>query len=119
MLDSKVMESQVVPPLWSRGSNHGYNVDGYLTTYEGGQQASYLQVFRNGIIESVAGDVRERDAQGTWWLYATQVEVEVIANVFSSLTALSHAAVPPPMLILLSGVRMHQTNVMSLRQGTR
>jgi hypothetical protein len=94
-------------------------VDGYLTTYERGQQASYLQVFRNGIIESVAGDVRERDAQGTWWLYATQVEVEVIANVFSSLTALSHAAVPPPMLILLSGVRMHQTNVMSLRQGTR
>ena len=111
MLDSKVMESQVVPPLCSRGYNNGYNVDGYLTTYEGGQQASYLQVFRNGIIESVAGDVRERDAHGTWRLYATQVEGEVIANVFSSMTALSHVGVPPPMLILLGGVRMHQTKV--------
>jgi Putative DNA-binding domain len=117
MLDSKVMERQVVPPLWSRGYNPGYNVDGYLTTYEGGQQASYLQVFRNGIIESVAGDVRERDAQGTSRLYATHVEGEVIANVFSSMTALSHAGVPPPMLILLGGVRMHQTKVIGSPVG--
>ena len=51
MLDPKVMEGQVMPPLWSTGFNHGYNVDGYLTTFERRQPASYLQVFRNGIIE--------------------------------------------------------------------
>jgi hypothetical protein len=117
MLDSKVMGSQNVPPLWSTGYNNGYNVDGYLTTSVSKQRASYLQVFRNGIIESVAGDVRVPDAQGTRQLYATQVEDAVVRNVSSSMTALSHAGVPPPMLILLGGVRMHQTKVIGSPVG--
>lgn len=50
-----------------------------------------LQVFRNGIIENVAGDVRERDATGTLRLHAAQVESQVIVKVLSSMTALSHA----------------------------
>ncbi len=114
MLDPKVMQGEVLPPLWSTGFNHGYNVDGYLTTFVGRQQAGYLQVFRNGIIESVAGDVRVREAQGIWQLYAKQVEGEVVRNVSSSMTALSHAEVPPPMLILLGGARMHQTKVIGV-----
>ena len=50
-------------------------------------------------------------------LHATQVEVEVVRNVSSSMTALSHAEVPPPMLILLGGVRMHQTIVVEVEVG--
>lgn len=119
MLDPKMMQRENMPPLWSTGYTGGYNVDGYLTTCERGQQscASYLQAFRNGIIESAAGDVRERNAQGTWQLYATTVESEVISNAVSSITALSNVGVSPPMLILLGGVRMHQTKMRGSPMG--
>jgi hypothetical protein len=115
--DPRAMQTEVLPPLWSAGYNGRFNVDGYLTTYTGVQgaqaRASYLQVFRNGIIESVAG-VQE---QGTWHLYATHVEGEVVRNVRSCMMALSHTGVPPPLLIMLGGVRMHQTIVMDSPRG--
>jgi hypothetical protein len=118
-LDPKAMEHKVLPPLWSRGYNHLYNVDGYLTTHEGGQShaSSYLQVFRNGIIETVAGDVREPDAIGQWRLYITNVESEVIGNVSNGMTALSQAEVQAPVLIMLGGVRMDQTWVVIGPEG--
>jgi Putative DNA-binding domain len=119
MLDPKAMECEDLPPLWSRGYNRGYNVEGYLTTHEGGQSRafSYLQVFRNGIIETVAGDVREPYASGTLRLRAVQVESEVIQRVSSSMTALSHAEVQPPMLIMLGGARMDKTMVVGPEVG--
>ena len=117
VLDPKAMEREELPPLWSRGYNAGYNVEGYLTTYQGGRASSYLQVFRNGIIETVAGDVREPYATGTLRLRAMHVESEVIKSVSSSMTALSHAEVQPPMLIMLGGVRMDGTMVVGPVDG--
>jgi hypothetical protein len=117
VLDPKAMEREELPPLWSRGYKRGYNVEGYLTTYEGGRASSYLQVFRNGIIETVAGDVREPYAIGTLRLRAMHVESEVIQRVSSSMTALSRAEVQTPMLIMLGGVRMDGTMVVGPVDG--
>jgi Putative DNA-binding domain len=117
VLDPKAMEREELPPLWSRGYKRGYNVEGYLTTHEGGRASSYLQVFRNGIIETVAGDVREPYATGTLRLRAMHVESEVIKSVSSSMTALSYAEVQPPMLIMLGGARMDKTMVVGSEVG--
>ena len=41
-------------PLCNNGCDHRYNFDGYLTYYSGNKEFwSYLQFFRNGIIETV------------------------------------------------------------------
>jgi len=49
--------------------------------------------------------------QKTWLLNAERLEDEVVTKVDNYMTALSHAQIPPPMLVLLGGVRMHQTRV--------
>ncbi|HET6477973.1 MAG TPA: ATP-binding protein, partial [Dehalococcoidales bacterium] len=47
----------IMPPIRSRGWNHRYNLDGFLTHSEGqdGKSRSYVQFFRNGILEAVNG----------------------------------------------------------------
>ena len=63
-LDPRTMHGQYLPPIWSKGGyNTSYNVDGYLTTAQSGTCVSYTQIFRNGIVESAAGDVREQGAR--------------------------------------------------------
>jgi len=50
-------ESSKLPPINCHGWNHSYNLDGFLT-YSGGaagKSHSYVQLFRNGIIEAVEG----------------------------------------------------------------
>ena len=47
----------IMPPIRSGGWNHRYNLDGFLTHSEGqdGKSRSYVQFFRNGILEAVNG----------------------------------------------------------------
>jgi len=50
-LDPKVMKNQQLPPLWGSAFTGGYNIDGYLTkSKSASSSASYVQVFRSGII---------------------------------------------------------------------
>jgi hypothetical protein len=98
------VHGQYLPPIWSSGGfSDGYNVYGFLTTSDRG----YVQVFRNGIIESAAGNAASRDDQGRWVLFAETVEDEVTVKVDAYMKALAHANASPPVLVMLSAVRMH------------
>jgi hypothetical protein len=109
-LDPRRVHGQQLTPIWCSGFNSGYNVDGYWTSSGGNARFGYVQVFRNGIIESAAGDVRAKTEQG-WVLYAEEVEDHILTKIEKYMVALSHAEVPPPMLVMLAGVRMHGTTV--------
>jgi hypothetical protein len=79
-----------------------------FATGSGGGRTGYVQVFRNGIIESAAGDVRARVDRG-WILYAEEIEDHICTKIENYMSALAHAEIPPPMLVILGGVRMHGT----------
>jgi Putative DNA-binding domain len=110
-LDPRRMHGQDLPPMWGLGYNQGYNADGYWTSRAGGERSGYVQVFRNGIIESAAGDVRVPTAKPPPNLYAEDVENEVLAALERYLPALARAEVPPPLFIVLAGVRMQGTRI--------
>ncbi len=47
----------MMPPIYAHGWNNRYNLEGCLTysEYEKGKSCSYVQLYRNGIIEAVEG----------------------------------------------------------------
>jgi len=100
--DPRRIHGQELTPIWCSGFNYGYNVDGY---WSGSGRAGYVQVFRNGIIESAAGDVRAKTDEGLV-LYAEEVEDNILTKIEKYMSALSHAEVSPPMFVMLAGVRM-------------
>jgi hypothetical protein len=113
VLDLGLLEREYLPPIWCSGYNIGYNADGFYTTSGASTNglSGYVQVFRSGgVIESAAGDVRARADQG-FSLYADNFENEISQRIENYMTVLSHAGVAPPMLIMLSGIRMHGTTV--------
>jgi hypothetical protein len=111
-VDLRLVHTQYLPPIWVSGFNkRGYNVDGYYTADGDSDRSGYVQVFRNGIIESAAADVR---AKGDL-LYARNVEDEVGSKIEAYMAVLSHAEVPPPMFVMLGGIRMHGTTIVGTR----
>jgi hypothetical protein len=106
-LDLRLVSGTYLPPIWFSGiRNSGYNADGYYTTDNASGCSGYVQVFRNGIIESAVGDVRAKLV-----LHANNVEYEIASKVAAYMSALSRAEVAPPMFIMLGGVRVHGTMV--------
>jgi hypothetical protein len=116
-LDLGLMQSEYLPPIGCSGYNQGYNADGYYTTGNGSNtQSGYVQVFRNGVIESAAGDVRTPTDQG-YLLYADYLENQTADKIERYMTVLSHVGIAPPLLIMLSGIRMQGT-IMVAESGT-
>src|SRR5262249_27978495 len=111
MLEPARLLGAYLPPLWSTGFNHGYNVDGYYTHCERNGLGGYVQVFRNGIVESAAGDVRDRQQDRDPIIYATSVEDQIATKAHDYLAALQNAGVAPPVLIMVAGGRMAGTTV--------
>jgi hypothetical protein len=97
-------------PMWCTGCDFGFNVDGYWTKSGGAGRSGYVQVFRNGIIESVAGDVRQQTGRGRL-LSAEEVEDHIVTHLVRCITVLARMGVTPPLLVMLSGARMHETTV--------
>jgi hypothetical protein len=116
--DPRRMHGQYLPPMWCSGYNQGYNADGYLTSCGGATRSGYVQVFRNGIIESAAGDVRVGMSQPPPNLYAEDVENQVLSALEKYLPAMARADVPPPLFIMLAGVRMHGTRIVGRALST-
>jgi len=113
-LDPRRVHGHALTPIWCSGFHFGFNVDGYYTTSGGNGRSGYVQVFRNGIIESAAGDVRVKMPDGSLLLYAENVEDEILTKIKTYMSALSHAEVTPPMFVMLAGVRMHGTIVVGI-----
>jgi hypothetical protein len=90
VLDIRLLEREYLPPIWCSGFNVGYNADGFYTTNGVSTTglSGYVQVFRNGIIESAAGDVRIRTDQGSFLLYADHLENQIAQKIDNYMNAL-------------------------------
>jgi hypothetical protein len=109
-IDPRRVASQILAPIWHNGFNPGYNFDGFVTTCEGDGRSGYVQVFRNGIIESAAGGICATSPRGSL-LYAQEVEDQVVTKLDSYMNALMATETSPPLIALLAGLRIHGTIV--------
>jgi hypothetical protein len=106
----RVQHQNLVPIWFTRITQSGYNADGYFTANTKPNRSGYVQVFRNGIVESAAGDVRAATDEG-FIVFAKNIEDEIVPKIAAYMTMLSVAEVSPPMFVMLGGVRMHGTSV--------
>ena len=107
VIDPRKMQGQMLVPLYNRGCNYRYNVDGLLATSgHEPNRAGYVQVFRNGIIEVCAGGICVDDRAGHQLLYAREAEDEILNRLGGYAAALSAGGLAPPIALLLSGVRL-------------
>jgi hypothetical protein len=97
-------------PIWCSGCNYGYNVDGRWTKSGSDNFGGYAQVFRNGIIESAAGDVRTLTNQGPV-LYTESFENQIATAVERYISSLAQVDVPLPAYVMVGGIRMAGTYV--------
>jgi len=90
-----------MPPIHWVGMNWRYNLDGFLTHSEGqdGKTYSYVQLFRNGIIEAVEGWFLRSD--GKKLIYGDN-EKELIKSFKIYLNILNALTVEPPMFVFLT-----------------
>lgn len=93
----------IMPPIHSMGWNWRYNLDGFLTYSEDqkGETYSYVQLFRNGIIEAVNGSMLE-PREGKLTIYSRPYEEELIKSFKSYLNILNALTVEPPMFVFLT-----------------
>lgn len=97
-------QQKLMPMIWSLCS-HRYNLDGFLT-YSAGNSTrthSYVQTFRNGIIEAVDGTLLEEGQI----IPASSYEEELIKSVPSYLSVLKalNVALPVFVFVTLVGVK--------------
>jgi hypothetical protein len=114
-LDSVIDQPDRLMPMGGRGLYTRHNFDGYLTYSWGSEAASaYLQIFRNGIVESVRATYRRRGQQ---IVPSEQMESDVIEALSRFLRLQKDLGVEPPLLIMLSllGVAGYHLTVESLR----
>jgi hypothetical protein len=104
-IDLKRLDPSELVPIWCSGCNYGYNVDGYWTTSDTGDRSGYVQVFRNGIVETAAADVRSSSNRGPYLL--TEIfEDQITTHVEKYLASLRRAGVALPAYVMVAGTRM-------------
>ena len=92
-------QQKLMPMIWSSG-NYRYNLDGFLT-YSAGNSTrthSYVQMFRNGVIEAVDGTLLE----GGQIIPASDFEEELIKSVPGYLSVLKALSVALPVFVFLT-----------------
>ena len=92
-------------PISCSGWKHRYNLDGFLT-YSGAREEksdSYVQLFKNGIIEAVEGDLlKPDDREGKLLIPSVAYEKELIKALPDYLSILKMLNVELPVFIFLS-----------------
>ncbi|MFC1592992.1 hypothetical protein ACFL4C_03155 [Candidatus Omnitrophota bacterium] len=101
-------------PIYCAGYSHRYNLDGLLSYSEdqGGKTYSYVQLFRNGIIEAMEGLLLEPH-EGTLTIPSIAYEEELIKSLSDYLSRLKTLSVKPPIFIFLTllGVKSYSMGV--------
>jgi hypothetical protein len=90
-----------LPPLSKTGYNYSHNVDGFLT-FGGDLENGYLQLFRNGAIETVATSLVKPDRSGHPVCYAPSLEQIILSAADVYLEALSKLDVPTPLIFTVT-----------------
>lgn len=97
-------------PMFSSGCSNRYNLDGLLTYAYGAKQThSYVQLFRNGIIEAVETSMLEPNEHGLY-IPSGVYEQELIDSLSQYLSLLETLTIEPPIFIFLTllGVKGYQ-----------
>jgi hypothetical protein len=90
-------------PMGGGGMFYRHNFDGYLTYSHDGEAAyAYLQVFRNGIIESVRATYEHSAATRRRFIPSAKYEEEILDALSRFLELQRQLGVEPPLLIMLS-----------------
>jgi hypothetical protein len=105
---------QSMLPIACRGWSDRYNLDGFLTYFRGKEDKShsYVQLFRNGIIEAVEGLLLE-PYEGQLIIPSESYEQELIRSLTNYLSVLNTLNVEPPLFIFLTllGVKGYSMGV--------
>lgn len=106
--------SKMMKPMYCQGSNERYNLDGLLAHSWNKERIShsYVQFFRNGIIEAVEGLLLEPD-EGRRTIPSIVYEQELIKSLADYLSFLKTLNVEPPIFIFLTllGVKGYSMGV--------
>ncbi len=109
-----------IPPIRSGAWNNRYNLDGFLTHSEDqeGKSRSYVQLFRNGIIEAVEGWSLRPHGQRLI-IPSIRYEQELIHSLTDYLAVLKTLEVEPPIFIFLTllGVKGYSMAVSEHRES--
>ncbi len=100
---SKISSHSGMEPIYCAGWNGRYNLDGFLS-YSGGRDDkshSYVQLFRNGIIEAVEGLLLE-PYNGKLMIPSVAYEEKLIESFSDYLSNLKTLNVEPPIFIFIS-----------------
>jgi len=98
-----VSQSAKMKPIYCGGWNDRYNLDGFLA-YSGGREDkshSYVQLFRNGIIEAVEGLLLEPH-EGTLFIPSIAYEEKLISSLTDYISLLKTLNVEPPIFVFLT-----------------
>ncbi|MFC1931249.1 helix-turn-helix domain-containing protein [Chloroflexota bacterium] len=102
-IEKVVSQPEKMKPIYCRGWNHRYNLDGFLA-YSGGREDkshSYVQLFRNGIIEAVEGLLLQPYKEQLI-IPSIAYEQELIRSLTEYLSALKTLNVEPPIFVFLT-----------------
>jgi hypothetical protein len=92
-------------PMYSREWDHGMNFDGLLTSASGwnGSTSSYVQLFRNGVIEAVdSGMLEPHGLNGPKLLYDNVCEEMITKALDSYRTFMINYGIPTPVMVAVS-----------------
>jgi len=92
-------------PINGAVTGHRYNMDGYLTFSHSANPAlagSYVQIFRNGIVEAVDSTMLQRQIDGHYLLPSLQYEQELKEVFPRYLQLLSNFGINLPILCMIS-----------------
>lgn len=102
---------RTLPPIYSEGWNYRYNFDGFVTfnfinkgEYSG-KSWSYVQFFRNGILESVDGQIlkaRSNKEKRLYFIPGFSLEKELIKAFKNYLTIFKTLNIELPIFVFLS-----------------
>ncbi len=115
--DIRKISSSDLRPMNCHGYNHRYNFDGFLT-YSGGEEEksySYVQLFKNGIVEAVEG-LLLRPHQEELSIPSVAYEEVLIEALPNYISVIETLEVEPPIFIFLTllGVKGYS---MGMRPG--
>lgn len=102
-IEKVASQPEKMKPIYCGGWNWKYNLDGFLT-YSGGRQDkshSYVQLFRNGIIEAVEGLLLQPYKEQLI-IPSIAYEQELIRSLTEYLSALKTLNVEPPIFVFLT-----------------
>jgi len=102
-IDKVASHAQNMPLVRQYGYSHRYNIDGFLnySTYGNNQAYSYVQFFRNGIIEAVETSMLEPNEHGLL-IPSVLYEQELIKSLKQYLSLLETLTVEPPIFVFLT-----------------